>query len=112
MPYDEHKLNKINIFNEAATLMITYMILPLQDKFYSPDELYEMGFSIVYLLYLIAAVNFLCVLLVAVLDSIIRCKRAFAHRRCASFFSKSKAKKQKATKAKGAKRGAGKKISS
>ena len=112
MPYDEHMLNKINIFNEAATLMITYMILPLQDKFYSPDELYEMGFSVVYLLYLIAAVNFFSVLLVAVLDSIIRCKRAFAHGRCASFFSKIKAKKQKAAKAKGGKRGAKKKVAS
>ena len=42
-PYENDRLNYMNIFNGVISLVVSYLILPLQDIRYDPDQLYELG---------------------------------------------------------------------
>ena len=54
-------MNRLNNFNEGLILLVSYLLLPLQDIAYDPDQQFQMGEATVYTLYLAAAIN-LCVI--------------------------------------------------
>ena len=56
-PYEKAELNLLNIFNEFVGLMVSYVILPLQDNYYDPDSHAEIGKVAIYIFYLCGATN-------------------------------------------------------
>ena len=44
-PYETRLLNNLNLFNEVISLLVSYVLLTLQNIGYDPEQLYEIGFS-------------------------------------------------------------------
>ena len=67
-PYDKPELNFLNIFNELIGLIVSYIILQMQDKYYDPDSHYEIGEYCVYVFYVSGATNTVIIFSLAGID--------------------------------------------
>jgi len=79
-PYAEVYLNRLNIFNELIAVLISYVLLALQDVGYDPEQQEEIGEYIVQLINLQAVVNAGTVVLVMVLDLKPKAKNCYRHK--------------------------------
>ena len=64
------ELNLLNTFNELIGLLVSYMLLPLQDVAYSPDDNEVMGNIILYIFYVQALLDLTVIALIAGYDTI------------------------------------------
>ena len=44
-PYETRLLNNLNLFNEVISLLVSYVLLTLQNMGYDPEQLYEIGYT-------------------------------------------------------------------
>lgn len=69
-PFVKAELNLLNTFNELIGLLVSYMLLPLQDVAYSPDDNEVMGNIILYIFYVQALLDLTVIALIAGYDTI------------------------------------------
>ena len=69
-PFVKAELNFLNAFNELIGLFVSYMLLPLQDVAYNPDDNEVMGNIILYIFYVQALLDLTVIALIAGYDTI------------------------------------------
>jgi len=76
-PYETRSKNNLDLFNEVTGLLVSYVILVLQSKGYDPEQLYELGYVAVYILYASGAVNLLVILAVTATSACGKARKYF-----------------------------------
>ena len=79
-PHEEKKDNLLNILNAFFGLVISYGFIRIQDMRFDPDQNYEIGAFVVYLFYVLAALNILGLLIVSLNDIKLSIKHHYARR--------------------------------
>lgn len=67
-PFKQTRLNFLNVFNEAGGLIICYLLLPLQDVSYDPEERDTIGDFSYYCFFISGVINVTVIIGLGVLD--------------------------------------------
>ena len=61
-PFESRLLHFLNLFNEVISLLASYIMLPLQNMEYDPEEHYEMAYFTIYIFYASGVINLIVIL--------------------------------------------------
>ena len=67
-PFKQTRLNFLNAFNEAGGLIVCYLLLPLQDVSYDPDEKEQIGDFSYYCFWISGAINVTVIIGLGIFD--------------------------------------------
>ena len=73
-------MNLVSSFNEVIGLTIVYLLLPLQNKEYDPEQHYDMAYVPIYAIYTCGSINLIVLIGLALRDFHITARRFFLHR--------------------------------
>lgn len=76
-PNESRFINNLNCFNESFTLIVTYLLLELQDGHYSPVEIYSIGEVVKDIFIFWAAINVLLIVIVTIAGFLMKSKRCY-----------------------------------
>jgi len=92
-PYERSGLQLLSTFNELICLLVSYFLLPLQNKAHDPEEHYQIGYLTVYTLYFSAVVNLIMISVLGIKGAIRQCRHDYAYREGVFKLCKRKPKK-------------------